>query len=404
MISNVGKLLRNRNEVELLAAVPEADKTLMPNLLRPHGVYISPIKHVVIALILVGAMTLAITISLTVTLPQSGTSPSTISPEVSSTLFGSELSPALWHELFLVLIFAAMTTTPAIASRQWAGYENLIPHMSGSESLVSVGHRGPATVADEVLAANRWIYNSRSLRLPILLVSAWIAWVVLEAQMKSGQQLGETAGHLAGINLRNWRMADSIVGQSLYLISGIEGIYIVTLQNIVGCRIILAIFRIRKRTRFGVDLLNFDGSWGWRPMRAILGATYAEIIVHGLGLFALALTVPREDPTFLIAATPAIEWVITLPIYVIAPIWMIALGMHRYRIRERAKLDALVLTRSDSESYSLDVARRVDRLNSVPSVPFLGIPEKTLFAIAQIANFSACYGVVVALLSGWRLN
>lgn len=390
---NVRNVLGGKSDSYVLTTFPDAADTFMPNLLKPFFVKISTRHHVAVAT----ALTLSLAIAMLVTGSTNPPPPlsSATHKSVTEVLFGPKLDPAAWHEIFLLLIFLSMVATPALASRQWTGYERLIPHMSSCESLVTIGSRGPVTVGDEVLSTNRWIYNSRFLRLPILIASIAIAILVLEAQVQLEVNLRD------GIDVAG--ITSVTIGRLIYLIAGILGIYMVTIQNLVGCRIIFAILRIRKRTHFGVDLYNVDGSWGWRPVRAVMGATYAEIVVHGLGLLALALTILPDDPRFFIAAVPALEWVLTVPIYAAVPLWLIGAGMHRYRNRELLALQQLNVSPSNSCGFSLDVASRVDRLNSVPRVPFLGLPEKTLFIVAQVANFSACYAVIVALLSGWRI-
>lgn len=396
---NLGSVLGRKNDSYVLTIFPDADNTFMPNLLRPFFLRISTGHHLVLATVLAIALAVVMSMGGQVSPPPPASASGT-AKAVTELLFGPDMDPAVWHEMFLVAIFCSMLVTPALASRQWTGYERLIPHMSRSESLVSIG-RGAATVADEVLSTNRWIYNLRCLRIPLLSVSLAIAVLVLEAQMQMENHLRDDTS-LTGHDNR-WGITSSSAGQLIYLVAGTLGVYMVTIQNIVGCRIILAVLKIRKRTRFGVDLINIDGSWGWRPVRAIMGATYAEIVVHGIGLLALALTILPDDPRFFIAAVPALEWALTVPIYAAVPLWLIGAGMRAYRNRELLGLQQSIGSPSDSCGFSLDVASRVDRLNSVPRVPFLGLPEKTLFIVAQVANFSACYAVIVAVLSGWRM-
>lgn len=396
---NVGNVLGSKNDSYVLTVFSGADSTFMPNLLRPFFLRISTGHHLVLATVLTIALAVVMSVPGQAS-PLPSTSASITAKSVTEVLFGPELEPAAWHEIFLIVIFFSMVVTPALASRQWTGYERLIPHMLRCESLVSIG-RGAATVADEVLSTNRWIYNSRFLRIPLLTLSLTLAILVLEAQMQMENHLRD--GIALTTHDNRWGITSNAAGQLIYLVAGTLGIYVVTIQNIVGCRIILAVLKIRKRTRFGVDLINIDGSWGWRPVRAVMGATYAEIAVHGLGLLALALTILPDDPRFFIAAVPALEWVITVPIYAAVPLWLIGAGMRAYRSRELLGLQQSIVSPSNSRRFSLDVASRVDRLNSVPRVPFLGLPEKTLFIVAQVANFSACYAVVVAVLSGWRI-
>lgn len=316
--------------------------------------------------------------------------------------YGSSEVPVFlpaWRDITFFVVFIVMGVTPWLAQRQWQGYERLIPMMMKDGTLVVRDRpRSPMDWQDEVYAANKWIHKVRFWRIPILGVSAAVCVAIFEAQLNV--RVGPTTYSAQDGLPRIWWIAEQPVVAALYCIVVILGVYVVSIQNLVGCRIILAMFRLRRVLRFGVDYYNADGAWGWSPVRRILGATYAEVVLHGIALASIATVMPRDNILFWAVALPSSEWAATLPIYAIAPFAIIARGLKHNREFEARSLDALLSGRNMIARMDPMVFQRYAVFNLVPRIPFLGLSEKLLFIVAQVANFSACYAVIVGIISG----
>lgn len=306
-----------------------------------------------------------------------------------------------WRDVFTLTVILSMASTPALASIQWDGYRRLIEHMRSRGSLRFVGPGADARVRRELRETNEWIYRIRFARIPILLVCVTVAALIFRAQLSSHFLPGRAVEYGRQVqSASNWWIGNNEWLSIVYFAVGVTGLYIVTVQNIVGCRIILAVVRLRAELSFGADYLNEDKSWGWLPAKRILGATYAEIVVHGFGLLAILLAMPHVGLAYVVAAIPAVEWMLTLPIYIGVPTAVIIGNLRAFRARERNALQAPSSDRSSLTTYPVQLAERFVRFNQIPVIPFMGTPEKTLFVVAQIANFGACYGLIVALVYG----
>ena len=297
-----------------------------PNGIRPFGVAFtrggSAVWFIAVALIL-GIATLVSSIASGVGLPEQF---AVVVGDIRRALgFETELAwsaqdwPA-WRDLRSAIVILAMAATPLLAAIQWSGYETLLSYMRDHQSLRVAGPANVAAIRLEVIRTNAWIRQSRFLRVPLAFLSIVISTIIFNAQRVA---YGVDS---AALESSSWWLDSSVATQIGYVLVAAIGVYAVTVQNLVGCRIILGVWRLRKDISFGADLINADGVWGWRPARTILNATYTEIVVHGIGLAAIILAMPPDGLAYVIVAIPALEWMVTLPFYVFVPLFLIWRG------------------------------------------------------------------------------
>lgn len=289
-----------------------------------------------------------------------------------------------WRDLRTTTIALVMALTVVLAAYQWRGYSRVMSSMTGNGALTVRTIADRTKLAQEIRATNKWIRGSRHARVPVLLFSAVAATLVYIAQRFFF--IGDGADQV-------WWITAITPNMPIYLAVGMIGIYIVTMQNIVGFRIIGAFWRIQRRkiAHFGADLLNEDGVWGWAAARLILGVTYAEIVIHGIGLLAAVLSVPATTIALLVIAIPSIEWAATMIVYLTVPAFLITRGIRRFKAAQFAGT-----TDADRGNIRFDarVAARVDRVNAVPPLPFIKLWSGVFYIVGNLANIFSLIGLL----------
>lgn len=289
-----------------------------------------------------------------------------------------------WRDLRTTTIALVMALTVVFAAYQWSGYARVVSSMGTAGSLSVTTTADRTRLAKEIRATNTWIRRSRHARLFVLAFAATAAGLVY-----AGQRLffiGDNTDQM-------WWVTAFTPNMLIYLAVGLVGIYIVTMQNIVGCRIILAFWRIQRRkiAHFGADLLNQDGVWGWAAVRLILGVTYAEIVIHGVGLLAAVLSVPPTPFALLVIAIPSLEWAVTMIVYLVVPAVLITRGIARFKV---AQFAGTADSDRGSMRYNMTIAARIDRVNAVPPLPFIKLWSGVFYLVGNLANIFSLLGLL----------
>lgn len=274
--------------------------------------------------------------------------------------------------VLLALASAALSTTPLLAALQWRGYEDLVPRMVRCGSLEFHRYENARASALEIAKANSFFRRVRQTHPVIfascILIAAYVA--------TSGTPVPMTT-------LSAWILGGSLAIQ----------LHLITFQNLVGCRIILALWRIGKLGTFKIDILNRDRRWGWQSGRRILAMTYAEIVVHGVCLVALTLALPPDTIIRAVAALPAWQWIITLPIYILTPIILIMKATSLARSRFQ---DSIAHMYPTSSQHAIQLHQYAALVASIPRFPPFRPMGTAIFVLAQAANLITAYTLIKA--------
>jgi hypothetical protein len=239
-------------------------------------------------------------------------------------------------------------------------------------------------IEQEVAEANR-----RMSDVPFAPPAVFMVWVVVCTYLFTKQEEA-----YASLDAGGWWLASNPVLSAAYVFVCAFGLYAATVQNFCASVVVRAVRRIEPHVVVGVDMSNADGRWGWRPAGVILGAAYRGITVHMFALIAISLVVVHTDFWWWLSIAALALSMGTAPVWIVLPLRLTKRLVKAFRDRELEKLDD---RRRGSGSYSVTTASRIDRLNSVPSVPFLRTWNVLAAVGAQLVNVPAVGGFIAAM-------
>jgi len=207
-----------------------------------------------------------------------------------------KLSPdfSLGNDMFSLVTMVILGLTAFTASYQWTGYAKLMGHMAHCGSMTFDSANDQLAVRRHVMLANRFFRRITRFS-PFILAFTMLLMLILVITQYHRGVFAPLApdGHFikawAKDAYNGWWAApkNSPLAFAVYFGIGSVGLYIITIQNIVGLRVIYALWRSRRNYSIGADHVNSDGYYGWAPVRRILSATYCQIALHGIALAAV---------------------------------------------------------------------------------------------------------------------
>ncbi|MCX5042358.1 hypothetical protein OG921_04040 [Aldersonia sp. NBC_00410] len=272
----------------------------------------------------------------------------------------------------IVLMFAAVLS-PYLVYKQWTGFHALIPTLSRNGLILDryPGSDAVGALTLEVDAMNRYFRGPGS----STLFTSLIAAIAMASLM-----VGERAAiyrPLAPPSDAEWptkvwdkwwaNPAISSWSWMLYFVVGFVAVYYIVRMNLVGSRVVLGLWRVRRRVLYGADVDNADGDYGWKPVTRILSATWVALILHGAGL--LSLMVLLDIPNWVLLVPLLGQWLVLLPFYTILPLVIVMRDVRRFR-KMKEKETQLVLAAIPSS----DVVQRTtvaQRLRDIRDLPLL---------------------------------
>ncbi len=300
---------------------------------------------------------------------------------VSSTRLGCRAKPVVVHQMPLLrdwpslacAVIAALT--PYLVYRQWTGFRDLVPSLTrfGLVGSRQPGTDGAARFHDEVADVNAFIRNRSSASVLPGLVAVVAMLAITFGTSRSIYPAfapDGVSGWSDDAADRWWAGSTaSPAGFAAYFLIGYVAVYYLVRMNLVGARIVLALWRVRLTVRFGMDVDNRDGNYGWGPVREILTATYLAIVLDGIGLVALLLAVGASGVLLLLPVLG--QWLVLLPFYTVVPVVAVVRNVREYKRVEVERLTALLSTIPDTDLAARGpVIQRLDRVHQLPLVPF----------------------------------
>ncbi len=317
--------------------------------------------------------------------------------------------PILRDVLSLVAA-VTLAVTPILIHRQWTGFATMVSHMSGRGSMRLRDEEGLLAFRREVEAANRDIRRVGRIAPWVMLAMAVVFLVLMAHQSRDGvfYALAPKDGDSHAWALaayRSWWASPhgNPYGAAVYFAFGTWGVYAITQQNLVGIRIIWALWQSRAVMDFGADPINKDGYFGWKPVREIVAATYIEVGIHGLALICVAATL-QPGVLFGPLAAASLQWVLTLPLYLAFPPLFARSKILRYKEAEIESLDEQAASIGpDLPPYQRiamqdALAARIALVRRIPTLPFKSAKDLALFAATAGANALAILPALIALL------
>jgi hypothetical protein len=314
------------------------------------------------------------------------------------------------HDAFSILTMILLAVGTYTARYQWSGYAKLISHMTRFGSLTFPSRQGRRELEKKVRAANRFFERLSKFALFIL---ASICILVLLLALEQHRRGVFAALAPSNYNVDKWSKAAyagwwllptrAPEGAVVYFAVGILELYIVTIQNIVGFRILHTMWQSRDHFAIAADYVNSDGYYGWEPIRRILSATYLQIAIHGSALAAIGIMLPPGGITSPVFDVAAGQWILTLPFYIL---WPIILTRQKVLVYKERQIDFLAtevrrLARRASRREALgleeDYADRLEKVRKIPSLPYRRPRDSMFFMIGFIADFSAVIAIIATL-------
>lgn len=326
---------------------------------------------------------------------------------------GQVTAPAfsMSHDMFSIATMILLALGTYTARHQWSGYAKFLSHMTKFGSLTFPSRQDRRELEKRVRVANRFFERLSNIA-PVILavICVLVALLALEqyrhgvfavlAPPKYNSNTWSKAAY-AGWWLSPTRALEATV---VYFAVGSLELYIVTIQNIVGFRILYTMWQSRRHFAIAADYVNSDGYYGWEPIRRILSATYLQIAIHGLALAAIGIMLPPGGITSPVFDVAAGQWILTLPFYLLWPVILTKQKVSVYKEKEIAFLTTEVrrLARNTSRREVLgleeDYAGRIDKVRQIPSLPYRRPRDSVLFIIGFVADFSAVIAIITALV------
>jgi hypothetical protein len=297
--------------------------------------------------------------------------------------------------------------SPYLVYSQWLGIRDLYPAMN-SQGLISF--RDDVANAEglfrrEISLANQYFARAGR-RSASTMASAAACMLLVVASQRYGvfpslapARLGLTAQDTWSKEAYAhwWANFDSaIAGWLAYFAIGTLGLYFIITMNVIGSRAVILVWRTRKLITYSADPDNRDGYYGWLQARKILAPTYIALALHGVGIFLVATMIPPDALWFLVPVGG--QWLIVLGPYLYVPVSLIFKNITEYK---RCEMERLTKMLDDLAAESMTVqrerdretlAQRLERVRSIPALPFRRLPDVLLLQFTFWASAAAIYG------------
>lgn len=304
----------------------------------------------------------------------------------------------LARDLYSAIAAVALGASFVVIWLQWHAYAQMLSLMVKRGSMVLSD--GGTALSREVRRANATIEAiGRCSPITILVVAAAIT-ALMSDQGRFGVfhnfAPAGAVGTWAADAYRGWWASPLThpTGALFYFLVGTWGVYLVTQQNIVGLRIILALWNTKETVSFAADPVDQDGYFGWGPVRSALAATFVELALHGIALACVALTLPPQTlngPFLFVLA----QWAVMLPLHISFPFFFVRRKIKAYKKREteRLSLEARTIDPSlpEHERFARQDAlrQRIQLIRNVPVLPFKSPRDLTIFGLSIAADLIA---------------
>ena len=309
---------------------------------------------------------------------------------------------------FLTLFAGSvLTLTPLLTWKMWDGYATLISHMVGRGSI-KINPNGVDKFKQQIQSANEDVARIGRFGGVTILLMAIIMNQFLVQQSRDGvfnlfgPQATQTSWSKEAYS-HWWASSSQPFGHMVYFAVGTWGLYLLTQQNLVGCRLILLLWRSRNMMTFGADPINSDGYFGWAKVRQSLSAVYAMLALHGLALTCII----RMMPTQIIIGPVAVawlQWVIVVPLYVGFPFFFVRGRIASYKRAELTRLEASAASLDpglpEHERLAAEgaIGARIAVIRGVPTLPFKSLRDTSIFVISLVADITAVLGILASYL------
>lgn len=267
-----------------------------------------------------------------------------------------------------VLVVTLFPLTLPLWIRQWRAISAFLPAMA-ERGILAITQE--SVVRSEVAACN--VYFHRLARLNWVVAGGAVLCMVLVARIEAiGPAypiLSDAAGN-PGLPSTDWWLSlrGSFLPSVAYFIVGVLAIYAVLIQNVHGSRVVLLIWRLRRSVKYGADLDNADGFYGWSEVSQILFATWTLTIVHAVCLTAVSLSLPQGA---LYAVWPLLgQWLVVTPFYLTVPIWLTRRNIRSWRTAQLALIASTDVVRSPMHQRL--AALKARKIRAVKVNPYAG--------------------------------
>ncbi|MGW5922295.1 hypothetical protein ACWFPY_25185 [Nocardia fluminea] len=292
-----------------------------------------------------------------------------------STLSPEPATMPLLRDVFSGILLLSAVLTPYLVYKQWTGFDGLVPTLESRHIIESkqTGIDGLKSLKDEVERINTYFQKHGSSSL----TPAFVAALAMAALM-SGERT-EIYRFLGPSGVEPWSAEifahwwanpqNNSLAWLLYFMVGFIAVYYVVRMNLVGGRVVLGIWRVRKDVLFGLDLDNLDGNYGWKPVMRMLTATYSALLLHGLGL--LSLMVLLSIPKWFLLVPLLGQWLLVLPFYLFVPIYVVVRDVTEYKRRREAEIVALLSAVPVNDHVQrAALSQRLEAIRKLPVAPF----------------------------------
>jgi hypothetical protein len=170
------------------------------------------------------------------------------------------------NDFFTVVTLTVLAATTFTARHQWSGYSILAKHMTESGAIRFKSSRDRRRFATEIHQANALFRRVSRLSPAILCVVAMLIVLLVVEQHRNGVFAALTPSDRTELEwsrlaYSNWWVApkNSVISTVTYVLIGTIALHIITIQNIIGPRILLALWRARTTFSIGADYVITDG-------------------------------------------------------------------------------------------------------------------------------------------------
>jgi len=135
-----------------------------------------------------------------------------------------------------------------------------------------------------------------------------------------------------------------LAGKVTFLAVGSVIVYIFLKHNVLGYVFVSFFYRVRTVTWYGVDELNEDGYYGWKPLRTLLISVYVSVLISLVAFLSLFSVINvraiwLEFPLLLL-------YIVGVPAYVLGPLYLLNRVVSRFKAEEGDKVRTRFMTKA----------------------------------------------------------
>ncbi|MGB3409926.1 MAG: hypothetical protein WBA45_01910 [Microthrixaceae bacterium] len=300
-----------------------------------------------------------------------------------------------------------MAISPFLVYWQWRSLRVVLSGLA-KQRLIARSDQDRSALRSEIDKCNRHFARVAKFHGPYAFFGLVAVLAVVYAASKYGVFeifTPDGAGTEAGVtNFKGWWANPLLhpVGGLIFISVCSLGVYYILVMNLVGGRVVVALWRTRASIECQADPDNVDGYWGYRNARGVLVPTFTALALHGFALAFVAASVPF--PLAIVFLLPLLgQWLFVLPFYIGVPSYILLRDIPHWREAELEKLGAQMrdlkeLAANDLE-YSLRVApiqERVKRVRAVRSLPFRRFQDGLVVPFTVITGLASVYALYLA--------